>query len=72
MYAVEIERDVTERFIEIPEFDKFKSKHVKVIFMAENDGTSPQPGVLDFSTCHVACFHSIDPVKVQREMRDEW
>jgi hypothetical protein len=69
---VEIEKDVTERFIEIPEFDKFNSKHVKIIFMAEGDGASPKPSPIDFSACHVTCFRSCDPVEAQREMRDEW
>ncbi len=35
MYAVELETNVKDRFIEIPEFEKFKSRHIKVIFMTE-------------------------------------
>jgi len=37
MYAEELETNVKDRFIEIPEFDKFKSTLVKVIFMTESN-----------------------------------
>jgi len=48
MYAVEIETDVKDKFIEIPEFDKFKDQHIKVIFMVDkskqnNEFSSSQP-----------------------------
>ena len=34
MYATEIETDVTDRFIEIPEYSRFKGQHVKIIIMS--------------------------------------
>ena len=34
MYAIEIETDVRENYIRIPEYQKFKGKHIKVIFMS--------------------------------------
>ncbi len=34
MYATEIETDITDRFIEIPEYEKFKGQHVKIIIMS--------------------------------------
>ena len=37
MYATEIETDVTNRFIEIPEYEKFKGQHIKVLFMISDN-----------------------------------
>ena len=72
MYAVEIEKDVTDRFIEIPEYEKFKSKHIKVIFMTDLIQPESKDKSVDFSKYQVNCFKDVDPVDFQRKMRDEW
>lgn len=41
MYAVEIETDIKDRFIEVPDYQSFKNKHTKVIFMTDNNISSP-------------------------------
>ncbi|MBE0508621.1 MAG: hypothetical protein IBX50_18210 [Marinospirillum sp.] len=35
MYAIEFETDIKNEFIRIPEYEKLKNKHVKVILLAE-------------------------------------
>jgi hypothetical protein len=72
MYAVEIEQDITKPFIEIPEYKTFKSKHVKIIFMTESVESQLEEQPVDFSKYQIGCFNNLDPVKLQREMRDEW
>ncbi len=36
MYATEIETDITDRFIEVPQYEKFKGQHVKIIIMSSS------------------------------------
>ena len=72
MYTVEIEQDITQPFIKIPEYDMFKYKHVKVIFMTDMVNETPKGQSIDFSQYQVNCFKDIDPVKFQRDIRDEW
>jgi len=36
MYAIEFETDITDRFIEIKEYEKVANKHAKVIVMVDD------------------------------------
>lgn len=72
MYAVEIEQDITTPFIEVPEYKTFKSKHAKIIFMTDTIEDHSKEQSVDFSQYKIDCFKHIDPVKFQREIRDEW
>ena len=37
MYALEMETDIKSEYIKVPEYEKFKGKHLKVIFMSYDD-----------------------------------
>jgi|GEM_PF-1403795 len=37
MYSVEVELDVREPFLKIPTYERLKNKHVRVLFIAEDD-----------------------------------
>lgn len=37
MYAINFETDVKNEYIKIPEYDKFKFKHVKVVLMVDSE-----------------------------------
>lgn len=37
MYAIEFETDIDGEYIRIPEFEKLKNKHVRVIVLAEEN-----------------------------------
>lgn len=37
MYAIEFETDITDRFIEIKEYDKVANQHAKVIILVEQN-----------------------------------
>ena len=37
MYAIEFETDVKGEFIRLPQFEKVKGRHVKVIVLAEDE-----------------------------------
>jgi len=37
MYAIEFEADVKNRRIEIPRYEKFEFRHVKVVLMSETE-----------------------------------
>lgn len=36
MFAYEIELDLVQPFIAVPQFEQFKNKHVRVLFIAED------------------------------------
>ena len=71
MYAVEIEKNVTDKFIEIPEYEKFKSKHIKVIFMLTSENQS-KPLKYNFDDLIGKLEWNGNPVLAQRELRNEW
>ncbi|WP_044408400.1 hypothetical protein [Thiomicrospira microaerophila] len=37
MYAVEVELDVQEPYLKIPNYERLKNKHVRVLFIAEDE-----------------------------------
>ena len=41
MYAVEVELDVREPFLKIPNYERLKNKHVRVLFIAEDELAAP-------------------------------
>lgn len=46
MYAIEFETDITDRFIEIVDFEKLANRHVKVIILAEEySGAKNTPAI---------------------------
>ena len=71
MYAVEIEKNVNNRFIEIPDYEKFKSKLIKVIFMVVEDKL-PNNQKYNFDDLIGKLEWKGDAVSVQRELRNEW
>ncbi|MCG5520366.1 hypothetical protein LPW28_14910, partial [Ectothiorhodospira sp. 9905] len=44
MYAVEFETDIKSEFIRIPQFEKLKNRHVKVIVLMEDPPENAQAG----------------------------
>ena len=43
MYALEFEADIDSEFLRIPQYEKLKNQHVKVILLAEEvEAASPQ------------------------------
>lgn len=42
MYAVEMELDVREPFLKIPNYERLKNKHVRVLFIAEDEQAAPE------------------------------
>ena len=71
MYAVEIEKNVTDKFIEIPEYEKFKSKHIKVIFMLSSENKSI-PQKYNFDDLIGKLEWKGNDLLTQRELRNEW
>ena len=74
MYALEFETEVKNGRILIPTATKFNFQHVKVILLAEQTfqkEDKPSTSQIDFTKYKVNCFNDIDPVKYQREIRDE-
>ncbi|UQB42421.1 hypothetical protein JX580_00455 [Thiomicrospira microaerophila] len=52
MYAIEFEADLNSEYLRIPEFDKLKNQHVKVIVLAENIETSLTQKTADLSSVY--------------------
>ena len=71
MYAIEIEKNITERFIEIPKFEKFKSKNIKIIFMVDTD-EEVKSQKYNFDDLIGKMEWTGDSVAIQRELRNEW
>ena len=71
MYAIEIEKKITDRFIEIPAFDKFKSRNVKIIFMVASDDENKKEKY-NFDDIIGKLKWKGNSVDVQRRLRDEW
>ena len=42
MYAIEFETDIKTEYIRIPEYEKIKNQHVKVIVLAEGVGDASE------------------------------
>jgi len=40
MYAIEFEADIKSEFLRIPQYEKLKNQHVKVILLAEDSDVS--------------------------------
>ena len=75
MYALEFETEVNNGRIAIPSSEKFNFQHVKVILLAKQTYTKKENlhnPKIDFSKFNINCFNDIDPIKFQRETRDEW
>jgi virulence-associated protein VagC len=43
MYAIEFETDIDAEYIRVPEFEKFKNKHVRVIVLSEETNATIEP-----------------------------
>ena len=75
MYAVEFETDIDNGIERVPEkYNNLKKVHAKVLLMvddsvyeADNKGNK-----INFYDYDIDCFHGLDSVEVQKEMRDEW
>ncbi len=73
MYAVEIEEDIKQEFIKVPEFDKFNNKHVKIIFMTDSTESIPlKKNKYKLDDLFGKLNWEGDAVKEQRRLRDEW
>ena len=47
MYAIEFETDVKNKYIKIPDYEKFAFQHVKVVVMAEPEEVSKKENTDD-------------------------
>lgn len=75
MHAIEFETDIIDDMIKIPQGKCIDMRHVRVILLAEEQTKGEgivADGCLDFSNYCVSSFRNVDPVKYQREVRDEW
>lgn len=78
MYAIEFEADLNSEYLRIPEFDKLKNQHVKVIVLAENMETSLTQktaglsSVYDFSDLVGRLEWQGDALAQQDALRNEW
>lgn len=61
MYAIEFETDITDRFIEIVEFEKLANRHVKVIILAKED-SEPKNGGLNRNDSFSGRMDSVDMI----------
>jgi virulence-associated protein VagC len=43
MYAIEFETDINSEYIRLPEFEKLKNKHVRVIVLSEETDSAIEP-----------------------------
>lgn len=41
MFAIEFEAEMKSEFIRVPQFDKLKNRHVKIIVLADGDDNEP-------------------------------
>ena len=71
MYAIEIETDITSPYLEIPEYENFKEKHVKIIIMVDSI-VEKKAQKYDFSDLMGKLEWKGDDVKLQRDSRNEW
>jgi len=77
MYAAEFTTIIDKPYIEIPEFEKFKNHKVKVMLIDLKNSNTPKnqkksiQNILKNSKTKL--FKDIkDPVKWQKEIREEW
>jgi hypothetical protein len=71
MYAIEFETEVENRCIKIPQYEKFKFKHVKVVLMAETANKTDNKKYNFNDLLGKLEWHG-DAVSAQRELRNEW
>ena len=71
MYAINFETDVKNEYIKIPEYDRFKFKHVKVVLMVDSEEKTPEQQY-KFDDLMGQLEWNGDAVAAQRELRDEW
>ena len=72
MQAVEFEVDIEDQRILIPLEKTPPSKHVRVILLSSGSEPQKRRDGLDFSDYDVRCFLGHDPLKIQKDLRDEW
>jgi hypothetical protein len=80
MYFVEFEADITSEYVRIPNYEKLKNQHVRVIVLSEQDehDTPGQPNTLatgkkyDFSDLAGQLDWQGDALTEQQRVRDEW
>jgi hypothetical protein len=70
MYAVEVELDVREPFLKIPNYERLKNKHVRVLFIAEDEQDVAEAGCKSLPEVY------LNPVSVEgyefMGKRDDW
>ncbi len=72
MYAMEFETDVRGQYIKIPDYQKFKFKHVKVVLMAKETVEEPEAKRYNFDDLAGKLNWNGNAVSIQRKMRNEW
>ena len=72
MYAMEFETDVRGQYIKIPDYQKFKFKHVKVVLMTKETVEEPELKRYNFDDLVGNLNWNGNAVSIQRKMRNEW
>lgn len=80
MYFVEFEADITSEYVRIPNYEKLKNQHVRVIVLSEQDAhdmpSQPTPLATgkkyDFSDLAGQLTWQGDALAEQQRVRDEW
>jgi hypothetical protein len=78
MYAIEFEADLKSEYVRIPQFEKLKNKHVKVIVLADTIEKAHgninlnYSAAYDFSDLVGKLEWQGDALTEQKALRDEW
>ncbi|MGC9386787.1 MAG: hypothetical protein ACP5D0_07565 [Hydrogenovibrio sp.] len=83
MYAIEFEADLNSEYLRIPEFEKLKNQHIKVIVLADDvkpsttlelktENAADLTPVYDFSDLAGKLEWQGDALAQQTTLRNEW
>ena len=70
MYAIEFEVDIKGEFIRLPEFEKLKNRHVKVIVLTEESPDEIPDGKIQIPTLQQRSPAKVPPVLFKGDVID--
>lgn len=72
MYAIEFETELVSDHIKIPQFERLRDKHIKVIVLADENALPKAKPSYDFSDLQGKLKWHGNALVEQQDLRSEW